>query len=410
MENACQSQSTSIPYVNTLILVYFTFFLKNILIECVDYSPIPEQKMSLKNLFLGVSDQSFSAQCREENRKLLTALFLILAISSMHYLTDPDAIAYHNVARRLYYLPIVISAFALGVRGGLMAALLVTLFYFPHAFLMAHHHDPAPGIDKVLEVILYYIVGVTTGVLVERERSVRLDLQSASTKRDELQGQLIQASKMTALGELSSGLAHEIRNPLASILGSAEALSSEFESTHKKRRIADLMLSEIDRLNGVVSRFLTFAKPGKPVRKNANILALLQHTIQLLPDSERCEIDDVDEKECILADQNQIQQVLLNLSLNGLAASENPKIIFQTSVHSTNGRSYQRISVKDNGSGVDKNLVQTLFDPFITSRDQGTGLGLSISSQIMDAHGGFIDYQSTNIGSIFHLNFPMEDT
>lgn len=353
---------------------------------------------------------SFAARQFGEHRgKLATALVLIVCISAIHYLTDPNAIAYHNVARRLYYLPIVISAFALGIRGGIVAALVVTAVYFPHAFLMEHHHDPAPGIDKILELILYFVVGSITGFLVEKERKVRIDLQTASLKRDELQTQLIQASKMTALGELSSGLAHEIRNPLASILGSVEALSSEFDEQHKKRRIADLLIGEIGRLNSVVSRFLSFAKPGTPKRERLKIGNLLEHTIQILPNADLCSIGSSNLEECIHADENQVQQVLLNLALNGLASGNDARIRFETFEKQVAEVKYFRISVSDNGHGVDEKVTKTLFDPFVTTRIDGSGLGLSISSQIMGAHGGFIDFESSSDGSIFHLYFPIED-
>ncbi len=346
---------------------------------------------------------------QEHRGKLVTSLLLIILITAIHYLTDPHNIAYHNVARRLYYLPIVISAFAMGIRGGIIAAAIVTLAYFPHAFLMDHHHDPAPGIDKTLELILYFVVGTITGFLVQKERKVRFDLETASRKRDDLQTQLIQASKMTALGELSSGLAHEIRNPLASILGSAEALSSEFDEGHKKRRIADLLISEIGRLNGVVSRFLSFAKPGKPKRERLKVRDLLDHTIEILPDANLCTIAPGNTDGFILADENQIQQVLLNLALNGLASGENARIRFETSNENVAGEHYFRISLRDDGEGVDEQVASTLFDPFVTSRHDGSGLGLSISTQIMDAHGGFVNFESSDEGSVFHLYFPTKD-
>lgn len=349
------------------------------------------------------------AGIQEHKVKLVVSLILIAVISGIHYLTDPHAIAYHNVARRLYYIPIVVSAFALGVRGGIAAAIVVTAMYFPHAFLLEHHHDPAPRIDKILELILYFIVGTVTGFLVEKERRVRINLEKASQKRDELQAQLIQAGKMTALGELSSGLAHEIRNPLASILGSAEALSSEFDADHKKRRIADLLIGEIGRLNNVVSRFLSFAKPGKPQREQLNVQSLLEHTLQIVPNSDLCSIEDCAVEYYIMADENLIHQVLLNLTLNGLASGDKARVYFTTSEKLIHGMRYICISVIDNGGGVDDGVAETLFDPFVTTRIEGSGLGLSISSQIMDAHGGFIDFESARDGSNFHLYFPMED-
>ena len=155
---------------------------------------------------------------------LWVSLGMTALITLAHYTTDSHDIAYHNVFRRLYYVPVVLAAFGWGLRGGLAVATLASLAYIPHAFFLEHHHDPAPAVDKILEIVLYLVVGAMTGWLVGRERRAVSRLEHLLEERAELEQELVRAGKLSALGELLAGVAHEIRNPLASIMGAAEAL------------------------------------------------------------------------------------------------------------------------------------------------------------------------------------------
>ena len=97
----------------------------------------------------------------------------IVLVTALHYLTSPQAGQFHDIYRRLYYIPIILAAFVHGSRGGIAAALFVTILYIPHAFMTAHHgmhHDPATDPQKVLEIVLYNVVGLVAGLLVDRER------------------------------------------------------------------------------------------------------------------------------------------------------------------------------------------------------------------------------------------------
>jgi len=335
---------------------------------------------------------------------LITGVGLLMVITAFHYLTESHAVEFHNVYRRLYYLPILLLAFSHGLRGGLISALTACAVYAPHAFF-AHHPDPAPAVDKLLEMILYLVVGGLTGWLVNRQQRVQRDLERAVAQREALEQQLVRAGRLSALGQLTSGLAHEIRNPLASILGAAEALATEFGPEHRKHRMAQLLLKEIHRLSRVVSDFLRFARPGESRVEPLDMAEVVTEVLELTQQAtthHAVEID-VDLKPgamIVEADRGQIGQVVLNLLLNAFQALERSpgqrgRVIVRHQTRTIAGARYLCLAVEDTGPGIPADHLEDVFNPYFTTRAEGTGLGLTISSGIVEAHGGFVDIEST---------------
>jgi signal transduction histidine kinase len=358
------------------------------------------------------------AQSRLRWVQAVVALGLIGLLTSLHYVTDMHDVAFHNVYRRLYYLPVLILSFSHGLRGGLAAAALVTVVYIPHAFFHAHR-DPSPDLDKALEIGLYFVVGGLTGWLVSRQQRVQAALQEALEEQRHMERQLVRAGRLSALGELTAGLAHEIRNPLASILGSAEALAGEFPPEHRKHRMGELLLREIHRLRQVVDEFLNFARPSTGQRQEVDLFDRVQEVVELLRRQAR---DQEVEPRLLLepgqavvsADPGQLSQVLINVSLNALQAlarlpaSRPRRLEFLLSAQELGQRRYLRLGVRDNGPGIPAPLLESVFNPYFTTRDEGTGLGLSISNRIMEAHGGFLDIESQPGQTTAWLCFPQE--
>ncbi len=343
----------------------------------------------------------------------LLALGLIAAITLGHYLTGVQHVGSHNIYRRLFYLPVVLAAFSFGLSGGLGAALLSSLAYLPHAFFMSsQHRDPAPTIDKLFEVLLYFAVGGLTGLLVEHQRKINRTLMVSIQERDALADELIRAGKLSALGELLAGVAHEIRNPLASIMGAAEGLALALPPEHSKQRLVELQLREIARLNRVVSDFLTFARPSLQARAHVSLRPLLEEIISLVQhhDEEAQFEIEIPKEASIWADRDQIAQVLLNLSLNSLAAQEEPaQIRFCACTRSVVEQLHDCIGVEDRGPGIAKEDLDKIFNPYFSTKPTGSGLGLSISSRIVEAHGGFLDVESRPGRTIFWICLPREE-
>jgi signal transduction histidine kinase len=186
-----------------------------------------------------------------------TIALMIVAVSLMHYSTAIHIHEAHGIYRRLYYFPILLAAFRYGRRGGLAAAFATCAFYAPHAFGLIGF-DPAFALEKSLEMVLYFAVGLVAGVLVDREHATQRSLRRTLEDRDRMASQLLRSERLAAVGRLSAGLAHEIRNPLASINGAAEVLGDDFPAGHPKARLAAILRDESRRLNDVLTRFLTF--------------------------------------------------------------------------------------------------------------------------------------------------------
>ena len=216
----------------------------------------------------------------------------------------------------------------------------------------------------------------------------------------------MRAGKLSALGELMAGLAHEIRNPLATILGAAEALAAEFEPAHRKRPLADLQLREIHRLDRVVSDLLNFARPVEPHTRCVDARDLVEGVIEIashrLPRFATLHNEIPAERFALDVDPDQLTQVLLNLMINAIQAIEQrgsrgdlaDQIALIARDQRVADKRFVCLGVRDRGPGIEPDRHESIFDPYTTTRPGGSGLGLSLSSRIVEAHGGFIDLSS----------------
>jgi two-component system, NtrC family, sensor histidine kinase HydH len=351
----------------------------------------------------------------KRERLELAGIYLSIAvITALHYLTSPHQAHLHDIYRRLYYLPIILAAFLHGLRGGVIAAAIVCLLYAPHAWagalgLHGHlSHDPATPIQKVLEMILYLAVGTVTGSLVSRLKGTQRrlewaagDLEQSLAQLHRAEEKLVQEAQLAAVGRLSAGLAHEIRNPLASIKGSAELLADDFGADHPKRRLLQVLVDEAVRLNDVLTRFLAFARPAPAQRESVVAAAELETVAMLVRQREATSevtgggaatvavrFDPAGSEGLRLhVDPQQVRQILLNVVLNAVqACGDRGEVILRG--ERRDGRAV--ISVRDTGPGFTPEALANALTPFYTTRPGGTGLGLAITHRIIAQHGGTI--------------------
>jgi len=236
-----------------------------------------------------------------------------------------------------------------------------------------------------LEVVVAPLRGLAhdrPGLLLTFRDLTALRAMEAAVRRSE---------RLAAIGELSAALAHEIRNPLASMSGSIQLLRGEMEITGDQRRLMDIVLREADRLEGLIRDFLAFARPSPPTLELVNLSRLVLETADLFRHDGRftgqLEIEaDAGGELLAEIDSRQITQVLLNLLGNGAEAMEGTGRMTLSLRRWGDGQA--QIAVDDEGPGLDPEESGRVFDPFFTTKEHGTGLGLSVVHRIVEAHDG----------------------
>jgi len=316
-------------------------------------------------------------------------LGLLVAITVLHYSHESHIHELHGVYRLFFFLPIILGGFRGGKFGGLMVSSLVAAAFYPHAFLES---CPACGstLDKLVELALYFGVGLLTGTLSDHIQKARNELQRTLEEKTAMEAELLRSTRLAAVGRLSAGLAHEIRNPLASIQGSAELLADDFDTDHPKGRMLTILMDEAQRLNSVLTRFLEFARnePGEfsvfNLAKEAVFVSeMIGHNSDFAGVS--CEVVLGDEELSTRGNQEQIRQVLLNLGLNAAAASGSTgKVTFILD----RKESFSRCRVIDTGAGFTQEAIEQFGTPFFSTKPHGSGLGLATSLKIVEDHGG----------------------
>jgi len=234
-----------------------------------------------------------------------------------------------------------------------------------------------------------------------------------------MQEEILRMDRLVSLGKLASGIAHELRNPLAGIKTTAQALSEEMSKEDSRREYLNRITKEIDRLNELLKTFFSFAKPQRLNLVYCHIKDIINEIIPFLfkeiADQGIRFVETYDPQlPTIKVDKNQMYQVFLNLFLNAIQAMPNGgelKIeVSPTMSYSQDGskQNFIKIIVSDTGKGIPPQIIPKIFDPFFTTKPKGIGLGLSITYQIIKKHGGTIKVESKwELGTSFVINLPV---
>jgi signal transduction histidine kinase len=296
---------------------------------------------------------------------------------------------------------------------------MATILYAPHVLHAWSGEHEEYMVSQLIEMAMFFVVTAIAGTLADHERKQRRKIEDTATqltqvnrKLQESFEQLRRAERLSALGELAAGLAHEIRNPLGSFEGALRIVSRPELPEQTREEFRDLALGEVERLKELVSSFLDFARPQASRPSPTSPLQLLQSVEHLISENAglahvavRSEAQ-IDLPE-IMVDSQQIKQVLLNLALNSVHAMQGGgNLVLRASFD----RGVAVLEVEDEGVGVPEENLEKIFDPFFTTRPDGTGLGLSVAYRIVTQHGGQIRARrNPDRGMTFAVELPFEE-
>ena len=305
-----------------------------------------------------------------------------------------------------YYLPVVTAAMYFDAWGTLFWTAFTSAVYCSQLIpvLTEYYLDPESLEELAIRILFFFPVAfvVNRFMTENRRQSLRYrrlaeELAEANRRLAEAQEEARRSERLAALGQLSAGLAHELRNPLAVIKGSAETLTRKLQSADPvSTEVAGYISSEVNRLNAIVTRFLNFARPLKVEKRSEQIPPLVERALKAGRDRwpeakvevERQYGSDLPNAQ---VDPELCEQVFTNLVLNAYEAMPGGgKLRVAVTAANSDGQRGVAIEVEDTGPGIPPELGQQIFNPFFTTKKDGVGLGLSIVSKIVDDHRGWI--------------------
>jgi len=264
------------------------------------------------------------------------------------------------------------------------------------------------------------ILGMVASLLKDERDEVRgiILIFQDITKMAEMEEQVRRQERLASVGSLAAGIAHEIRNPLASLSGSIQVLQGELNLQGDNRHLMEIVLRETDRLNTIITEFLEYARPRATQNDRIVLSSILEETATLLKNSRDFHdgtrlILDIDPTLAMQGDVQRVRQVFWNLLINACQSMPDGgeiRIRAHALTVSDAGMDVLEILISDTGQGIPRDYLDKLFDPFFTTKTGGTGLGLAIVYRIIEDYGGTIAVESQDgHGAQFTIRLPMTE-
>ena len=326
----------------------------------------------------------------------------------------------------LYILVIAVSALLVAPSGVPLIASLGMVLYFADAML-AHGGEADTGL--LMQLVVFTIVAITSGVIAARLRAagsaseqMAAELAAFRLRESDMRRLLVRAERLEGIAEMSASLAHEIKNPLASIRSAVEQLSRIPRATDDEKVLSTLVQRESDRLARVLTEFLDFAKTGMTHVEAVDIATVARNAARLAA-SQPGIADGVTVVEqlpsapmIIEGDEDLIHRAIFNLVLNAVQASPpNREVHLEAGElqphqlppgHPEFASGAYAVLVSDHGTGIAPQIRDRLFDPFVTTKPGGSGLGLSIVQRAVQAHGGLVTVSAPGEETRFTIVLP----
>lgn len=358
----------------------------------------------------------------------------IMAVLTLVYYAEHTPLAHfggffsctypHDIHRALFLLPIIYAAVAFRGWGALTTSFLFLCVVLPRPFICSPY--AAPLLRPLLFVLFTTAFGLLAATLIDRmekEGKAHADLKVAYQELSEYdqrlrenEEQLIQAEKLTSLGQLAASIAHEVNNPLAGVLVYTQLLAKKLAGDTLPKEVAldylSKMEAELTRSTRLVRNLLDFARQSEPTLRQVNSNEIINRALSLV--AHQAELQNIEViKEFdpslpeLLADFDQLQQVCTNLILNAVQAMpEGGRLTLRTSADDNQ----VRLEIQDTGCGISPENMRKLFAPFFTTKGKGkgVGLGLAVAYGIIQRHHGRIEVQSKEgQGTTFTISLPL---
>ena len=320
---------------------------------------------------------------RSSSLKSVAIAVVIIAISIAHYTTNPGLIWWHVLYQDPCYAPILIAAYWFGAPGGIGAALLAGLGTIAH-FHETWHDNPPFVISEYGQAIGFVIAGAVGGTLATAQRratrrheQARAEVEAANAELRASHEQLMRADRLSSLGEIAAGLAHEIGNPLGGVKGALEIMTSRAIEGSPEAEFSALASREIGRLERLIDEFLRYARPHEPRCAPTDLFDVLERVVSLLHREAEDHPVTVHVARAPLPrvsiDAEQIAQVFVNIVLNAIQVSpRGGHVSISASVRDDS----LAVDVQDEGPGIRPEHLPKILNPFFSTKKRGTGLGL----------------------------------
>jgi two-component system sensor histidine kinase HydH len=327
----------------------------------------------------------------------------------------------------IFFVPVVTAAIYYGPLGTLLWTALASAAYCSYLVPALKVYELTEDAETTLAIrILFFFLAamlvnrfvIENRKQVKRYQELSATLQETNAQLRRVEAEARRSERLAALGQMSAGLAHEIRNPLGVIKGSAEMLSQKLTGAQPLAgELAGYISSEVDRLNALVARFLDFARPTQLEMRPQRISEIVDRAIESVehqyPNAQvRVERNYSAALPDVSVDEQLCERVFVNLIQNAFqsmaAADSNgePVLKLSATAENSNGSAGVAVVVEDTGPGIPPDLREQIFNPFFTSKKDGVGLGLAIVAKIVDEHGGSIRLEESPRGARFRVFFP----
>lgn len=320
-----------------------------------------------------------------------------------------------------YYLLVVLHTLYFGFTLGFLAATLAAALYLNNLLpYLENIHWTEPG----LRAAFIYLIGLPAGFIHGKLKKDKNKIEKLNAQLSEsldnlqrMQTKLVETEKLSALGRLTSGLAHEIRNPLSALGGFSRRLMKRVKPDSPEKRYAEVIVSEVNRLEAILRDIILFTKTGRDLRRgniNETVRNALASALKLYQGEQHWELKEEYQEHLpnIHQDSEQLHLAVNNLIANAVdSMPDGGTLTISTGTEQRNNITWVTVSISDTGKGISQQHTKFIFEPFFSTKriGPGTGLGLIIVHEIMEDHRGFIQLHSVEgQGTTFKLYFPYQ--